>query len=183
MDGMRFPLGGTSHSQPDPSIVPVVAIQRVEVLADGSSSIYGSDAVAGVINFITRTNFEGLQLSAEAGGADNYNKLNASLLWGTSWKDGSVMFAFQHSYLSDLALNTRITDYNFVPLGGTNQDNFNCSPATIQPGRAGNILLSATATTNFANAKPTRSATKSAVLPAAQGNSRQCDGQVHPGIW
>ena len=85
LDGMRMPLGGTSHSQPDPSIIPTVAIQRVEVLADGSSSIYGSDAVAGVINFVTRSSFDGLQLTGEAGGARDYNKWNASLLWGTTW--------------------------------------------------------------------------------------------------
>ena len=72
MDGLRFPLGGTSHSQPDPSIIPTIAIQRVEVLADGSSSIYGSDAVAGVVNFITRDGYDGLLLQAEGGGADNY---------------------------------------------------------------------------------------------------------------
>ena len=71
MDGLRFPLGGTSHSQPDPSIIPTIAIQRVEVLADGSSSIYGSDAVAGVINFITRSNYDGLLLQAEGGGAND----------------------------------------------------------------------------------------------------------------
>jgi len=167
MDGMRFPLGGTSHSQPDPSIVPVVAIQRVEVLADGSSSIYGSDAVAGVINFITRTSYDGLQITGEAGEADNYNKINGSLLWGTNWKDGGVMFAFQHSYLSDLALNTRVTDYNFIPLGGTNQNNFNCSPATIQV--AGNTTsyykVDGTAISNAQTAAPCNQIASNYLLP------------------
>ncbi|HEX3756743.1 MAG TPA: TonB-dependent receptor plug domain-containing protein, partial [Rhizomicrobium sp.] len=153
MDGMRLPLGGTSHSQPDPSMIPVVAIQRVEVLADGSSSIYGSDAVAGVVNFITRSSYDGLQLTAEAGEAANYNKLNASLLWGTNWDHGGVMFAFQHSYLSDLALNTRVSTYNFIPEGGTNQNNFNCSPATIQIAGVTNYYPSATSAATISSAQ------------------------------
>ena len=150
LDGMRMPLGGTSHSQPDPSIIPTVAIQRVEVLADGSSSIYGSDAVAGVINFVTRSSFDGLQLTGEAGGARDYNKWNASLLWGTTWPGGGAMFAAQHSYISDLPLATRVSSYDFTALGGTNQQTYNCNPATIQPGGAGNVYLSATATTSQA---------------------------------
>src|SRR5690349_7869485 len=93
MDGLRFPLGGTSHSQPDPSIIPTIAIQRVEVLADGSSSIYGSDAVAGVINFITRADYDGLLLQAEGGGANDYVKYGASALAGTTWEGGGAMIA------------------------------------------------------------------------------------------
>jgi len=54
IDGHRGPTGGTNHTFLDPNIVPGIAIERVEVLAEGASSLYGSDAVAGVINFITR---------------------------------------------------------------------------------------------------------------------------------
>ena len=58
VDGLRLPGGGTQFNQTDPNIIPVSAIQRVEVLADGASSVYGSDAVAGVFNFITRRTFD-----------------------------------------------------------------------------------------------------------------------------
>ncbi len=148
MDGMRMPLGGTSHSQPDPSIIPTIAMERVEVLADGSSSIYGSDAVAGVINFITRTEYDGVQIQADGGGASNYDTLDVQGLLGTKWQGGSAILALQHSYASDIALNTRVSSYNFAALGGTNQNTYNCNPATIQPGGAGNVYLSATATTS-----------------------------------
>ncbi|MFY8018993.1 MAG: TonB-dependent receptor plug domain-containing protein, partial [Inhella sp.] len=47
--------------------IPAAAIQRVEVLLDGASALYGSDAIGGVINFITRKDFEGVELSAYAG--------------------------------------------------------------------------------------------------------------------
>jgi len=49
VDGMRF-VGAGGDTLADPNIIPTVAIQRVEVLADGASSIYGSDAVSGVVN-------------------------------------------------------------------------------------------------------------------------------------
>ncbi|MBA2589116.1 MAG: TonB-dependent receptor [Alphaproteobacteria bacterium] len=153
MDGLRFPLGGTSHSQPDPSIIPAVAIQRVEVLADGSSSIYGSDAVAGVINFITRDSYDGLLVQAEGGGADDYVKYNLSALMGSSWQGGQVMFAIQHSYISDIQMATRVSTQNFIPQGGTNQRSFNCSPASIQPAGSSVIYPSATATSTLVNAQ------------------------------
>ncbi|MDZ7824204.1 MAG: TonB-dependent receptor [Ahrensia sp.] len=47
------------------SLLPTLAIERVEILKDGASAIYGSDAVAGVANFITRSNFEGAEITAE----------------------------------------------------------------------------------------------------------------------
>ncbi len=61
IDGHRGPTGGTNHTFLDPNIVPNIMLERVEVLAEGASSIYGSDAVAGVINFITRKRFDGIQ--------------------------------------------------------------------------------------------------------------------------
>jgi iron complex outermembrane receptor protein len=153
MDGLRFPLGGTSHSQPDPSIIPTIAIQRVEVLADGSSSIYGSDAVAGVVNVITRSDYDGLMLQAEGGGADDYVKYNVSGLMGATWEGGGGLVAVQHSYISDIPMDTRVFTQNFIPFGGTNQRSFACSPATIQPAGSSQIYLSPTATTPVANSQ------------------------------
>src|SRR5262249_36902680 len=133
MDGLRFPIGGTSHSQPDPSIIPTIAIQRVEVLADGSSPTYCSGPGAGGVNFLTRSNYDGLLVQAEGGGADDYVKYNLSALAGKTWEGGGALVAIQHSYISDIPMATRVATQNFIPFGGTNQRSFNCSPATIQP--------------------------------------------------
>src|SRR3954469_7176354 len=62
IDGHRFPLSGINHALADPNILAPLALERVEVLADGASSVYGSDAVAGVVNFITRRNFDGVEV-------------------------------------------------------------------------------------------------------------------------
>src|SRR5471030_1958003 len=150
VDGMRF-VGAGGDSLSDPNIIPTIAIQRVEVLADGASSIYGSDAVSGVVNFITRDSFDGLQIQAEGGGADNYSKYNLSALAGGSWDHGSALIAIQHSYISDLALSARVSTQNFIPFGGTNQRSFNCSPATITPAGSTLIYPSATSTAPIAN--------------------------------
>jgi iron complex outermembrane receptor protein len=59
-------LGITTSGLADISAIPAAAVERIEVLKDGASSIYGSDAIAGVINIITRTNFERAQASTSA---------------------------------------------------------------------------------------------------------------------
>src|SRR5690348_7601116 len=73
IDGRRLPLSGINHTLADPNIIAPLSIDHVEVLPDGASSTYGSDAVAGVINFITRKNFKGLEVSGQVGMGDSYN--------------------------------------------------------------------------------------------------------------
>src|SRR6185312_11163633 len=51
IDGHRAPTSGTNHSFVDPNMIPINMVERVEVLADGVSAVYGSDAIAGVVNF------------------------------------------------------------------------------------------------------------------------------------
>ena len=62
----------TQGLEADPNVIPTEALARVEVLADGASSIYGSDAVAGVVNFITRKTYEGLEVNGQAGWGKGY---------------------------------------------------------------------------------------------------------------
>ena len=58
---------GASGSSVDISSIPIAAIERVEILKDGASAVYGSDAIAGVVNFILRSDFQGIDASATAG--------------------------------------------------------------------------------------------------------------------
>lgn len=72
IDGKRSTVyggssAGASGSSVDISSIPVAMIERVEVLKDGASAIYGSDAIAGVVNFIMRKNFQGVEVTAEGG--------------------------------------------------------------------------------------------------------------------
>ena len=76
----RMPVSGINHVLADPNIIAPLALERVEVLADGASSVYGSDAVAGVVNFITRRNVEGVEATLQTGIADSYGTVNAGIL-------------------------------------------------------------------------------------------------------
>lgn len=96
-NGHRFAATGGEGVFPDPQIVPVIALERVEVIADGASSIYGSDAVAGVVNLIYRRNFDGIEFSSLYGSDGDYRRRGASLLAGHTWDSGSVMAAYEYS--------------------------------------------------------------------------------------
>jgi iron complex outermembrane recepter protein len=72
IDGKRSAVygggsGGPAGSSVDISSIPIAAIERVEILKDGASAVYGSDAIAGVVNFILRKNFQGVDVSATGG--------------------------------------------------------------------------------------------------------------------
>jgi iron complex outermembrane receptor protein len=153
LDGFRIPVGGTVHSLPDPSIIPTNAIQRVDVLADGSSSIYGSDAVAGVVNIITRNTYDGLEIDESGGYTKGAGRWDSGVLWGHNWDSGNVMIAYEHSYLAAITLASRQSDANFLYKGGTNSDSFACNPALIQPASKGNYYISAFSATNISTAQ------------------------------
>ena len=65
-----FPSNGLSDTFVNLNALPLVAVERIEVLKDGASAVYGSDAVAGVVNIITRQTFEGLEVGGSYGTAD-----------------------------------------------------------------------------------------------------------------
>src|SRR5688572_14679109 len=85
LNGRRLGLVGASDAT-DINLIPVSRIERVDVLKEGAGAIYGSDAIAGVVNFITRKDVEGAELTAGYGEtAENDGKTqNVNLLWGTS---------------------------------------------------------------------------------------------------
>ena len=106
----------------DINSIPVSAIERVEVLKDGASALYGSDAVAGVINIILRKDFEGLELSASYGNTteSGYDEQNYSAVWGFGGEDNNVTFIFDYfknNTLSNLERGTLATA-NQTPRGG-----------------------------------------------------------------
>ena len=79
----------------DVNIIPEIALERIEILKDGATSLYGSDAVAGVINFNTYRAFDGLRISAANQKTSNYNQTDNSLgvLYGGNAFDGNFVVA------------------------------------------------------------------------------------------
>lgn len=102
LDGHRLVASGVNETAPDYPFVPDLAIERVEIVADGASAIYGSDAVAGVVNFITRKKYSGVDASVRYGFADNYHTFTASGLAGHDWGSGSIVAAYQYARNDDI---------------------------------------------------------------------------------
>ena len=65
IDGRRMPYGGVTNSAADINQIPTQMIERVDILTGGASAIYGSDAVAGVVNFIMKKDFEGVEVTSQ----------------------------------------------------------------------------------------------------------------------
>ena len=65
VDGRRMPYGGVTNSAADINMIPTQMIERVDILTGGASAVYGSDAVAGVVNFIMKKDFEGVQVTSQ----------------------------------------------------------------------------------------------------------------------
>jgi iron complex outermembrane receptor protein len=98
VDGHRVVGMGISVTNPDVDIIPPGIIERVEVVPDGGSAIYGSDAVAGVINFITKKDFKGISADARYGfGETNYHTFDANLTAGHSWDSGNAFISYNYA--------------------------------------------------------------------------------------
>jgi outer membrane receptor protein involved in Fe transport len=108
INGKRLAFDGYLESV-DVSILPIDAIERVEVLTDGASAIYGSDAVAGVVNFILREKFEGLQSTARIGFTDRGGGETRQLSQtaGTNWGSGGILATYEYSQQDRLLASER----------------------------------------------------------------------------
>ncbi|WP_447595192.1 TonB-dependent receptor plug domain-containing protein [Stenotrophomonas rhizophila] len=97
VDGKR--LGASVSGYQDVSQIPSVIVERIDVLKDGASSIYGSDAMAGVVNIITRKNFEGLEANVYTGqyGEGDGEKTSYDFVAGFTGDRGSITVGAEYS--------------------------------------------------------------------------------------
>ena len=80
VNGRRHVPGIEGTAAVDISTIPSGLIERVEILSGGASAVYGSDALTGVVNFILKDDFEGFELNAQGGRADDYGSEKIGLL-------------------------------------------------------------------------------------------------------
>lgn len=108
LNGRRVTAGSFGTSV-DISSIPISAIERVEVLTDGASAVYGSDAVSGVVNIITKRRFEGAEIGARITGISEGRSPNygGNLLVGTEWSSGGVMFNYDYEKDNRLLASAR----------------------------------------------------------------------------
>jgi outer membrane receptor protein involved in Fe transport len=140
INGHRLAQSGSQSSFVDVSTIPLSAVSRVEILTDGASAIYGSDAVGGVINFIMRDDYQGAETQARYGSvtAGPMQETNFSQLFGTRWPTGHATFSYEYLHRDALRAKDRKQTANsdLRPLGGTD-----FSPPQSSPG---NIVIGGT---------------------------------------
>lgn len=97
IDGHRVPVTGIQNSV-DISAIPLPAIDRIEVVTDGASALYGSDAVGGVVNFVLKKDYAGAESRAEFGIPTDWGGFSQRYgqLVGTTWEGGSALMSYQY---------------------------------------------------------------------------------------
>lgn len=115
-------LNGRRMAASDLNTLPQNAIARVELLKDGAAATYGSDAIGGVVNFITRENFDGIEVNADYRFIqDSDGQYGVGILAGKTFDRGSILFSAGYQHRSDLSSMDRdwaIRPYNQNPDGG-----------------------------------------------------------------
>lgn len=123
IDGRRIATSPSLQgSGVDLNTIPLAAVERIEVLSDGASAIYGSDAIGGVINVILRKDFNGVEITAGTGRPDGPggDENDASIVAGISNGDSRMMFVASYTDRDPIYLRDR--DYSRGRLG-TQYDN------------------------------------------------------------
>lgn len=100
INGRRLGASGVrgAPSQPDLSLIPVNMVERVEVITEGASSIYGADAVAGVINIILKESFDGFEVSGAVSDTSDGGGAEKDFSFITGFEGDKAKFAFSASY-------------------------------------------------------------------------------------
>ena len=137
LNGHRQTIDGSQQSAwvDINSLTPSIMIDRVEVLTDGASALYGSDAVAGVVNLITRNDFEGVEIDYSSSQVDRSGAVNSTLglLFGAQSERSGVVFGLDYTdrpeVLSQEIFNLdRIQKIRALPFS---------NPPSLQPGAGG----------------------------------------------
>ncbi|MGS2723863.1 TonB-dependent receptor plug domain-containing protein [Porticoccus sp. GXU_MW_L64] len=147
VDGRRIGNAGVFGGVSDISTIPLASIERIEVLLDGASAIYGSDAVGGVINVITKKDYQGIEThysygTPETGG---YEEHILSLNGGFSWETGRLLASFEQRSTSNLDAAERAGSFQFILPSNPSPLPQITSPSSINNG----VLFFRVGDTNF----------------------------------
>jgi iron complex outermembrane recepter protein len=134
VNGHRQPLSGANGDFVDVSNIPTAAVERIEILPDGASALYGSDAIAGVVNIVLKDDFQGAETQARYGGAPGgRDEVMVSQLLGTHWDTGKAMFVYEYEDATNLPAAARgyAANADKVPYGGGDYRSYFSDPGNI----------------------------------------------------
>jgi iron complex outermembrane recepter protein len=129
VNGRRVQLSGQYGDFVDVTNIPVSAISRIEILQDGASAVYGSDAVGGVVNFIMKRGGDGATTSLRVGTTTEGGgrEVQATQSFGTSWDGGQFFVDYEYNLRDRVWASDRSSLYNggdLSPDGGVNWRRF-----------------------------------------------------------
>ncbi len=121
LNGRRYGALGRLTSAIDINSIPVAMIERVEVLKQGAGAIYGSDAIGGVVNFITKTSMEGAEVGVDIGESSEGDgeRKAASITWGAQDEDSNVMLGFNYNKQDEISAGDRAFSRNALYFYGS----------------------------------------------------------------
>ncbi|OCW97097.1 TonB-dependent siderophore receptor [Alishewanella sp. HH-ZS] len=155
VDGRRLPKSPSTGDSQDLNSIPIGAVERIEILSDGASAMYGSDAMGGVVNIITRKDFNGVEFNVSMGeasvpkeGGDTesgsvvFGSSNAktSLIGGVSWNKRDIVFERDYPWVvpgssvyGNNWINADFTgNFSAIP-GGCSEENFIATTISGEP--------------------------------------------------
>ena len=129
----------------DVSTIPLGLVDRIEIVPDGASATYGSDAIGGVVNIILRKNFDGAQTRFRYGAFDGGDAPEVQLgqAFGKAWSSGHILIGYEFAKRDSLAMSgTKYTAQSDLrPFGGSNFDSPQANPGTITRIGTTNVVL------------------------------------------
>jgi iron complex outermembrane receptor protein len=159
LDGHNMVGAGILATTADQGVIVPGVLERVDVEPDGGSSLYGSDAIGGVVNFITRKKVEGVEVGGHAGFANGYSETEGNITAGHVWGSGSAYVAFDYRRNSDLQVASRSWARQYLPqFGGTDYRSTNCNPGSavingayysLATGAAGKVVCDTSVNTDL----------------------------------
>jgi iron complex outermembrane recepter protein len=184
INGRRMVPGGTGvAASADFSAIPLALIDRVEVLKDGASAIYGSDAVGGVVNIITRDSFDGVEASVYQGISQRGDAevTEVSAVAGAKAKKANVMFSATYSRAGEAMAGDRDFSKSDFEFDYESRTEFTAGSGTVPAG----TINTSTASRNIGtdtwgsvlSACPGRGGAASTCIRADDGTWRRFDGQ------
>lgn len=134
VNGRRLAGGGGRGDLSDLSSLSTAAIERVDILLDGASALYGSDAVGGVVNIVLRRDFDGAETRLRVGGAEGgAREVQVAQTLGAGWTSGSMTGSYEYYHRQALPFSARdfTASADLRAFGGADRRSFNASPGNI----------------------------------------------------
>ncbi len=137
MDGRRLAPSGDEGEFTDIENIPILAVQRMDILPDSATALYGADAVGGVVNFVMRDNFTGSESFARAGSGtgNTLREYQAAQTSGKRWDSGNAMLSVEFYKRDALPASARAyATSDLTQLGGSNFDTPMTNPGNVVVG-------------------------------------------------